>query len=64
MSYTTQEENGKFNILEKNTGVLIVLETENHNARDLCRKLNLGSGFNGWTPHFFTNKPNAIYEEI
>jgi hypothetical protein len=56
MSYTVKEMNGKYNILEKNSDTIIELETSEKNARDLCRKLNLGSGFNGWTPAFVAEK--------
>lgn len=56
MSYAVRENNGKFNILEKDSDVIIELEAEEKIARDICRKLNLGSGFNGWTPPFLASK--------
>ena len=56
MSYTVKEMNGKYNILEKSSETIIELETNEKAARDLCRKLNLGSGFNGWTPSFVAEK--------
>ena len=59
MSYAVKENNGSFDIYEKNSDVLIELKSEEKRAKDLCRKLNLGSGFNGWTPMFFAVKYNA-----
>lgn len=56
MSYTVKEKDGSFDIYEKNSDVLIELKSEEKRAKDLCRKLNLGSGFNGWTPLFFAVK--------
>ena len=63
MSYSVKKSEDGFDILEKNTGLLIKLGCTEEKARDLCRKMNLGSGFNGWTPPFFTSKVNAVYEE-
>lgn len=56
MSYSVQKGEVGYNILEKDTNVLIELERSERQTRDLCRKMNLGSGFNGWTPTFFTLK--------
>jgi hypothetical protein len=63
MSYVVKEVNGKFNILEKESETLIELECDEKHARDVCRKLNLGSGFNGWTPSFVAEK-RKIPEEV
>jgi hypothetical protein len=63
MSYSVKKSENGYSILEKNTDVLIELDYTEEKARDLCRKMNLGSGFNGWTPTFFTTKVNAVYEE-
>ena len=53
MSYAVKEKNGAFDIYEKDSDILIKLNTDERKSKDLCRKLNLGSGFNGWTPSFF-----------
>lgn len=55
MSYAVKETSGTFDIIEKDTGVKIALKTDETIAKNICRKLNLGSGFNGWTPTFFAN---------
>jgi hypothetical protein len=62
MSYTVKEMNDKYNILEKTSETVIELETNEKAARDLCRKLNLGSGFNGWTPSFVAQKMRTTEE--
>jgi hypothetical protein len=57
MSYSVIENGGTYDILEKDTGIIIELkETNKTHIRSICRKLNLGSGFNGWTPGFFGKK--------
>lgn len=55
MSYKVKKEKHNYNILEKNTDITIVLKTTEQRAKDFCRKLNLGAGFNGFTPLFFAN---------
>jgi hypothetical protein len=54
MSYSVVKcKRGKYNLLEKETKTLIQIEKcDKEEARSLCRKLNLGSGFCGWTPNF------------
>ena len=63
MSYSVKRGKSGYNIVEKDTDLTIELERTEKEARYLCRKMNLGSGFNGWTPTFFTSKTNANYEE-
>ncbi len=60
MSYTLKKTDTEYDIYEKNSDVTIELSFEEKKAKDLCRKLNLGSGFNGWTPLFFATKHNVI----
>lgn len=62
MSYAVKETLGTFDIIEKNTDVKIVLKTDEKIAKSVCRKLNLGAGFNGWTPLFFSIKYNTKEE--
>jgi hypothetical protein len=56
MSYSVRKSGSVYNILEKETDTLIVVEKSERQARNLCRKLNLGAGFEGFTPSFFTPK--------
>lgn len=57
MSYVVnkRKSNGKFVVIkEKQTGVDIFIKREhNIDPYAIARKLNLGSGFNGFTPPFF-----------
>lgn len=52
MSYSVKETEGTYVILEKDSETTIEIKGDEKKARDVCRKLNLGSGFNGWTPSF------------
>lgn len=63
MSYVVKENTNHFDVYENTSNVLIELKTNETRAKDLCRKLNLGSGFNGWTPLFFSEKYN-VKEDI
>jgi hypothetical protein len=53
MSYRVIETEKGLAISEKESNTLIELKKSEKDIRDICRKLNLGSGFNGWTPQFF-----------
>ncbi len=58
MSYSViRNDLGKYDLFEKDSNntieIGIAQETE---ARSICRKLNLGSGFAGWTPNFVANR--------
>lgn len=64
MSYVVKEkEQNKFVILEKETDVEIEVPYSKKETNDVVRKLNLGSGFNGWTPTFFASRINQATEE-
>lgn len=54
MSYSViKNEKNVFDILEKDSGnVIEVKKTDEKEVRSICRKLNLGAGFDGWTPDF------------
>ena len=54
MYYASEMENS-FDIIEKETNVKIVLQTSKNRAHELCKKLNRGSGFKGFTPDFFAS---------
>lgn len=56
MSYKVNKSGNAFDVYEIDSDVLIELSASESRARDVCRKLNLGSGFNGWTPPFFAAK--------
>ena len=56
MSYRIVENKNGYDIMEKETDIVIELSVKEKEAKDLCRKLNLGSGFAGWTPTFFAGR--------
>jgi hypothetical protein len=54
MSYVVKEVQGTKGILETKTETFIVYNKKtDKEIQSIARKLNLGSGFNGWTPQFF-----------
>ena len=54
MTYRVNQNNNVYDIIEKDTDLVVFAHDREKNARELCRSLNLGSGFNGYTPQFFT----------
>ena len=50
-------------VVEVNTGHKIKTGMSVDKARDLCRGLNFGKGFDGWTPSFFLEKCEKIHFE-
>ena len=53
MSYIVQKTEKAFDIIEKDNNLIIKTTSDESEARKLCRSLNLGAGFNGFTPPFF-----------
>lgn len=53
MTYSVRKHNNQYHIIEKDTGYSINIFKTQDKARELCRSLNLGSGFDGYTPAFF-----------
>jgi hypothetical protein len=60
MSYRVLETEQGYDIVEKETNVVIELKRDEKEAKDLCRKLNLGAGFCGWTPMFLAEKMGPL----
>lgn len=64
MGYKVVEVKDKkqFNVVEKRTHFaeeyVIKTFSDKEDARKMSRSLNLGSGFDGWTPGFFLNSVN------
>jgi len=50
-------------ILELPTGYTVAEALPYKKAKDLCRHLNFGGGFDGWTPAFFLQKTIHCYPE-
>ena len=53
MSYYVKKNKNTFTVIEKETGLFLKSSDQEKEIRELCRKLNLGMGFNGLTPAFF-----------
>lgn len=61
MSYVVKEVEGKKGIYETDTGTFISYSKKtDKDLQTTIRKLNLGSGFSGWTPQFFAD--NSVYK--
>jgi len=56
MSYKVNKTGDVYGLFETESDVTIELHATEAKARELCRKVNLGSGFDGWTPPFFAVK--------
>lgn len=61
MSYSViKDEQNVYDIFEKSSENVIEIRAKDEKiARAMCRKLNLGSGFDGWTPDFVAKRMNA-----
>jgi len=59
MSYKVSEEDDGFYIIENNE-LKITRYSSRDKAEQTCRKLNLGSGFQGKTPAFFSYENNNV----
>ena len=53
LNYKIIENKGVYDILETTTEQIIKSFSDNQEARKLLRHLNLGGGFESWTPTFF-----------
>lgn len=53
-NYFVKEDEGQFLIIEKQTNTLIKVYDSQREASRQCRSLNLGDGFDGFTPLFMT----------
>lgn len=56
MIYNVLKKERGFDIIETTTQTILELNYENNKAEATCRNLNSGSGFDGWTPSFFSVK--------
>jgi hypothetical protein len=54
MPYTTRNNKDAFEIVEKGSELVVAVRKDKAEATKMTRSLNLGSGFDGFTPTFFT----------
>jgi hypothetical protein len=66
MNYTahiSSPSNTSADVVETTTNQ-VIRTLPSDKARELCRSLNFGAGFDGWTPAFFLEKnANIFYSE-
>lgn len=63
MSYSVKKGKDGYDVYEKDTDQIIELCSSFQQTKDIVRKLNLGSGFNGFTPCFFAYRfENLVLE--
>jgi len=53
MSYSVKKRKIGYCVIEKYTNITLAIFDNHTEARALSRSLNLGSGFNGYSPSFF-----------
>ncbi len=53
MSYKINHRDGEYALIENEQTVIMTFKSRRR-ANEVCRGLNLGKGFNGNTPKFFT----------
>lgn len=58
MSYRVERSNNDYLVVEADTENVVQKYKNERKARDVCRNLNLGSGFQGLTPKFFCGDEN------
>lgn len=56
MSYSVLSGGTSFDVKENTSNVTIELGLSYDVAKTLCKTLNQGAGFDGWTPPFFAVK--------
>jgi len=53
MKYKIKTIKGKFCLYEIQTDKVVYCSSQEIKIKDMCKKLNSGSGFDGHTPNFF-----------
>lgn len=66
MNYKMKVDNGVHQVLETSTEQIIETFKDNKECRKFMRHLNLGGGFDGFTPQFVLKsvKNNKFYKPI
>lgn len=55
-NYSVVENNNTFNVIENTTGLIISSFCDKVLAKKRMKTLNMGAGFDGWTPEFIVKK--------
>ena len=56
MNYIVEEDDTVFSVVEQTTDTVVYQAKKREQAKQICSKLNNGSGFQGFTPSFFTKE--------
>jgi len=64
MKYSVDKQDNEFVVLEAVTNYELGRYEIEDDAHRLCSKLNMGMGFQGKTPHFFTINVEIFDEEL
>lgn len=56
IKYSVLNTDRGFDLIEETTKTVLELKYTNKKVAELCNLLNNGSGFDGWTPSFFSHK--------
>lgn len=58
-NYSVVEDNNTFKVIENTTGLTIKTYKIKEDARKLMKSLNIGAGFDSWTPAFILKSTTA-----
>lgn len=61
MNYIVEEDDTVFSVVEKTTDTVVYQAKRLEQAKQMCVKLNSGTGFQGFTPTFFTKEANIKF---
>jgi len=59
VDYKVVKDNFGYNVVENKTDQIIKVFEQQADAKKLMKHLNLGGGFAGFTPNFFTKKVSS-----
>ena len=62
MNYKIDKDHFGYNVIETGTDQIMKVCESHDEAKKLMKHLNLGGGFDGFTPNFFTKHQNIISE--
>lgn len=55
-NYIVEEDDTVFSVVEKTTETVVYQAKKLEQAKQMCSRLNSGTGFQGFTPTFFTRE--------
>lgn len=64
VNYKVVETAGEFAVIENRTGHVIRKYSSHPEAKKMMKHLNLGGGFDGFSPNFLFNDPKTLLNSI